>query len=108
MAGNYPQAAYAGFTFCLQNDWQYVQCVASDTAPHFALLEVANRTKFLPALMEIAASDLDSEFRELLTHGVKTGGIAIHNPVAAPFMSTRCPCVPRATSSPQWLTRMLT
>ena len=21
----YPQTAYAGFTFCLQNEWQYVQ-----------------------------------------------------------------------------------
>ncbi len=27
------------------------------------------------------ASDLDGEFRELLTHGVKTGSIAIRNPV---------------------------
>jgi hypothetical protein len=108
VAGNYPQAAYAGFTFCLQNDWQYVQCMKSDKAPHFASLEVAIRTKFLLALMGIAASDLDGEFRELLTHGVKTGGIAIRNPVAPSFMSTRCPCVPRATSSPQWLTRMLT
>ena len=31
VAGNYPQAAYAGFTFCLQNEWQYVQRVTSDT-----------------------------------------------------------------------------
>jgi hypothetical protein len=81
VAGNYPQAAYAGFTFCLQNEWQYVQRVTSDTAPHFAPLEVAIRTKFLPALLGIAASDLDGEFRELLTHGVKTGRIAIRNPV---------------------------
>ncbi len=25
VAVRYPQAAYAGFTFCLQNEWQYVQ-----------------------------------------------------------------------------------
>jgi hypothetical protein len=81
VAGNYPQAAYAGLTFSLQNEWQYVQRVTSDTAAHFAPLEVAIRTKFLPALLGIAASDLDGEFRELLTHGVKTGGIAIRNPV---------------------------
>ncbi len=81
VAGNYPQAAYAGFTFCLQNEWQYVQRVTSDTAPHFAPLEVAIRTKFLPALLGIAALDLDGEFRELLTHSVKTGGIPIRNPV---------------------------
>jgi hypothetical protein len=65
----------------LQNEWQYVQRVTSDTAAHFAPLEVAIRTKFLPALLGIAASDLDGEFRELLTQGVKTGGIAIRNPV---------------------------
>ena len=53
----------------------------SDTAPHFAPLEVAIRRKFLPALLGIAASDLDGEFRELLTHDVKMGGIAIRNPV---------------------------
>jgi hypothetical protein len=44
VAGNYPQAAYAGFTFSLQNEWQYVQCVTSDTAAHFAPLEVAIMT----------------------------------------------------------------
>ena len=81
VAGNYPQAAYAGFTFCLQNEWQYMQRVTSDTATHFAPLEVAIRTKFLPALLRIATSDLDGEFRELLTHGVKTSGITIRNPV---------------------------
>ena len=81
VAGNYPQAAYAGFTFCLQNEWQYVQRVTSDTAAHFAPLEVAIRTKFLPALLGIVASDLDGDFRELLTHSVKTGKVAIRNPV---------------------------
>jgi hypothetical protein len=81
LAGNYPQAAYAGFTFCLQNKWQYMQRVTSDTAAHFAQLEVAIRTKFLPALLGIAALDLDSKFCKLLTHSVKTGSIAIRNPV---------------------------
>ena len=67
VAGNHPQAAYAKFTFCLQNEWQYMQGVMSDTAPHFAPLEVAIRTRILPALLKIAASDLDGEFRKLLT-----------------------------------------
>jgi hypothetical protein len=58
-----------------------MQRVTSATAPHFAPLEVAIRTKFLPALLGIDASDLDSEFRELLTHGVKTGRMAIQNPM---------------------------
>jgi hypothetical protein len=50
-------------------------------APHVAPLEVAIRTKFLPALLGIATSDLDSEFHKLLTHSIKTSGIAIRNPV---------------------------
>jgi hypothetical protein len=79
VTGNYPQGANAGFTFCLQNECQYGQRVLSDTA-HFAPLEVAIRTKFLPALLGIVASDLDGEFRELLTHSVKTGRVAIRNP----------------------------
>ncbi len=81
LAGNYPQAAYARFTFCLQNEWQYMQRVTSDMAPHFAPLEVAIRMNFLPALLGIATSDLDSKFCKLLTHSVKTGSIAIQNPV---------------------------
>jgi hypothetical protein len=81
LAGNYQQAAYAGFTFCLQNEWQYVQRVTSDTAPYFAPLEVAIRTKFLPALLGTATLDLDGKFCKHLTHSVKTGGIAIWNPL---------------------------
>ncbi len=77
LVGTYPQAAYTRFTFFLQNKWQYVQHVTSDTAPHFAPLEVAIRTKFLPALLGIAALDLDGKFRKLLNPSVKTGGIAI-------------------------------
>ena len=52
---------------------------------HFALLEVAIRTKFLPALLGIVTTtDLDGEFRKLsLTNSVKVGGIAIRNPVDA-------------------------
>jgi hypothetical protein len=39
------------------------------------------RTKFLLALLGIAQLDLDGEFHELLIHSIKTGGIAIQNPV---------------------------
>jgi hypothetical protein len=81
LAGNYPQAAYAGFTFCLQNEWQYVQRVTFDTATHFAPLEVGIRTKFLPALLGIAKMDLDGEFRELLLHSIEIGSITIQRSV---------------------------
>jgi hypothetical protein len=64
-----------------KNEWQYVQRMTSDTAAHFALLEVAIRTKFLPALLGIVISYLDGEFHELLTHSIKTGSIIIRHPV---------------------------
>ncbi len=33
VAERYPQTAYARFTFCLQNEWQYVQRVVAAPAP---------------------------------------------------------------------------
>jgi hypothetical protein len=77
----YPQTAYAGFTFCLQNKWQYVQRVVADTAPFFVPLELEIRMSFLPALLGIPSTEIDGEYRQLLTHGVKQGGLAIRNPV---------------------------
>ncbi len=48
----YPQNAYARFTFCLQNKWQYVQRVVADTAPFFAPLKAEICTSFcLPSLV---------------------------------------------------------
>jgi hypothetical protein len=82
VAERYPQTAYAGFTFCLQNEWQYVQQVVADTAPFFLPLEVAIRTSFLPALLGIPSlTEIDGEYRQLLIHSVRLGGLAIRNPV---------------------------
>jgi hypothetical protein len=36
---------------------------------------------FLPALLGIPPTEFDGEYRQLLTHGVKQGGLAICNPV---------------------------
>jgi hypothetical protein len=80
-AKHYPQTAYTGFTFCLQNKWQYVQCVVADTDPFFAPLEKEIRTSFLPALLGIPSTEIDGGYCQLLTHGVKQGGLAICNPV---------------------------
>ncbi len=77
----YPQTAYAGFTFCLQNKWQYVQRVVADTALFFLPLEAAIRTSFLPALLGIPLTEINGEYRQLLTHSIKLGGLAIRNPV---------------------------
>ena len=82
VAERYPQTAYAGFTFCLQNEWQYVQRVVADTAPFFLPLEAAIRTSFLSALLGIPSStEIDGEYRQILTHSIRLGGLAICNPV---------------------------
>jgi hypothetical protein len=36
---------------------------------------------FLPALLGIPSTEIDGGYRQLLTHGVKQGGLAIRNPV---------------------------
>ncbi len=76
----YPQTAYAGFTFCLQNEWQYVQRVVANTAPFFTPLEKEIWMSFLPALLGIPLTEIDGGYCQLLTHGVKQGGLAIRNP----------------------------
>ncbi len=81
VAERYPQMAYAGFTFCMQNKWQYIQRVVADTAPFFLPLEEAIRTHFLPALLGVPLVEINGDYHQLLTHSVKLGGLAILNPV---------------------------
>ncbi|KAL3764483.1 LOW QUALITY PROTEIN: hypothetical protein ACHAWU_009969 [Discostella pseudostelligera] len=76
VAVKYPQTAYAGFTFCLQNEWQYLQHVVADTGPFFEPLEKAIQCHFLPALLGLGAGDIDGKYRELLMHSVTKGGLA--------------------------------
>jgi hypothetical protein len=58
-----------------------VQRVVADTAPFFSPLEEAIRTHFLPALLGVPFIEIDGDYRQLLTHSVKLGGLAIRNPV---------------------------
>jgi len=81
VAVKYPQTAYAGFTFCLQNEWQYLQRVVADTGPFFEPLEKAIQCHFLPALLGLGAGDIDGKYRELLMHSVMKGGLVVRNPV---------------------------
>jgi hypothetical protein len=87
--------------FCLQNEWQYVQHVVADTAPFFTPLEKEIRTSFLPTLLGIPSTEIDGGYRQLLTHGVKQGGLAICNPVdTAPSVhSTSLVVTPHMTVS---------
>ena len=102
IANRYPQTAYAGFTFSLQNEWQYVQRVVADTGPFFQPLEKEIRTSFLPALLGIPPTAIDGGYRQLLTQSVKQGGLAIRNPVDT------APCIHSASlAATRYLTESL-
>ena len=58
-----------------------MQRVVPGTAAHFGPLEEAIRDRLLPALLAIPRDDISAEFRQVLTHSVKTGGLAVRNPV---------------------------
>ena len=83
VAVKYPQTAYAGFTFCLQNEWQYLQRVVADTGPlFFDPLEKAIQSKFIPALLGLRADKITRKYWELLMHSVTNKGrLALRNPV---------------------------
>ena len=53
ITNKWPQTTYAGFTFCLQNEWQYIQRVVADIGSYFAPLEWMIWTKFLTSLISI-------------------------------------------------------
>ena len=39
------------------------------------------RDHFLPSLIGIHACEMDGDYQNLLTHSVKTGGLAVRNPI---------------------------
>ena len=57
---------------------------------------------FLPALLGIPPSEINGEYRQILTHGVKQGGLAIRNPVDT------APCIHLASlAATRYLTESL-
>ena len=44
-------------------------------------LERMIRDHFIPSLIGIPASKIDGDYQNLLTHSVKTGGLAVRNPL---------------------------
>ena len=53
----------------------------ADTALVFLPLEAEIHTCFLPALLGIPSTKVDGEYCQLLTHSIKLGRLAIHNPM---------------------------
>ena len=80
IAIKWPQTAYVGFTFCLQNEWQYVQRVVAGIGALFASLTIMIRDHFLPGLIGIPACEIDGDYQNILTHSVNMGCLAVRNP----------------------------
>ena len=80
LAVKYPQSAFAGYSFCLENEWLYVMRCTPDIAPYFGPLEQVIREEFIPALLDVGSDYITHEFREELALSVKQGGLGIRNP----------------------------
>jgi hypothetical protein len=82
IAVRFPQTAYAGLVSSLQTKWQYICHVVPSAGQYLELVELALCEKFIPALLQVS-KPVDDVFFQLLSHGVKMGGIAIKNPVTS-------------------------
>ena len=83
VAKKYPQAAYAGFCFSLQCEWDYISRIVPGVAPYLAPLKDAIRQHFLPALFDVPPDAMTAEWRAHLAKSVKGAGIGVRNPVDA-------------------------
>jgi hypothetical protein len=78
-ARRYPQTAYAGLSWSLQAEWQYLQRVTPDLSPAFAPLEEAIATVFLPALLDTTIEEV-AKLRPILALPTHKGGLGIPDP----------------------------
>ena len=62
----------------LQSEWQYLQRTVPGVGTLMGPIEEALREKFFPALF--GGEDITSNFRKILGHSVKHGGIGIPYP----------------------------
>ncbi|KAL7463368.1 hypothetical protein ACHAXS_003783 [Conticribra weissflogii] len=73
-----PQAAYAVFTHCLQNQWSHLCRTTPNLGPFLTPIEQSIKNTFLPALFHI--ENIDDSLREVLSHPIKLAGINILDP----------------------------
>ena len=59
------QKASAGFIFCLQNEWLYVQCVVADIGANFGTLEQIIRTFSLLSPIGTPSCKIDGAYHKL-------------------------------------------
>ena len=74
----HPQSAYAGLGISLQLEWQYLQRTVPGVDTLMGPIEEDLREKISPSLF--GGEEIDAEFRKILGHGVKHGGLGIPDP----------------------------
>jgi hypothetical protein len=89
IAVRFPQTAYAGLVSSLQAKWQYICHVVPGAGQYLEPVESALSKKFIPALPQVS-EPVDDVFCQLLSHGVKMGGITIKNPVTSALHLHQC------------------
>ncbi len=77
-ATKYPQAAYAVFTHCLQNQWSHLSRTTPNLGPYLIPIEQTIKNTFLPALFHI--ENIDDQLREVISHPIKLAGLNILDP----------------------------
>ena len=74
----HPQLAYAGLGMLLQSEWQHLQRTVPGVGTLVGPIEEALREKCFPSLF--GGEEIDTDFRKILGHGVKHGGLGIPDP----------------------------
>ncbi|KAL7463292.1 hypothetical protein ACHAXS_003674 [Conticribra weissflogii] len=69
----FPQAAYAVYTHCLQNQWSHICRTTPNLGPFFIPIENTIKTTFLPALFHL--DNINDSLREVLSHPIKLAGL---------------------------------
>ena len=78
IARRHPQSAYAGLGMSLKIEWQYLQWNVPGVGTLIGPIEEALREKFFPSLF--GGEEITADFREILGHSVKHGGLGIPDP----------------------------
>lgn len=73
-----PHSAYTAFVFGLKHKWTYLMRTIPDMSTFLEPLEIAIKTKFIPAIF---GTDVSTEMRDMLALPPKMGGLGIINPV---------------------------
>ena len=82
MARKYPQSTYYGFSQSLQEEWTYFSRCVLDVGQYLVPFEKAIWEVLIPALFDCDLLGVSDNFRQLLSHRAKQGGMNLWNPAA--------------------------